>query len=184
MNSKLLKIFLLSSGIVLLFVLMVFNMRANGIKSQRFHFIRVEWWHDMRSTTSNPPFVWSYTTLTCGFDLLLIVTLTGWCMVVRQMMFFFPYFFLSMHESIMKILLWWAKMVYFYSLSFSDFITLGMPLQSYCMVPTKVNFWSMPYSAIETEVKYLSIKILQTSIESWNFWGKVLVCSSLPVTHY
>ena len=137
---------------------MFFNMRANGIKSQRFHFIRVEWWHDMRSTTSNPPFVWSYTTLTWGFDLLLIVTLTGWCMVVRQMMFFFPYFFLSMHESIMKILLWWAKLVYFYSLSFSDFITLGMPLQSYCMVHTKVNFWSMPYSAIETEVKYYPLR--------------------------
>lgn len=50
-NSKLLKVFLLSLRIVLLFVLMVSSMKANVIKDQRFDFIHVEWWHDMILTT-------------------------------------------------------------------------------------------------------------------------------------
>ena len=43
------------------------------------------------------------------------------------------------------------------SLCFIDFISLGMPLWSCCMVPTMVNFWSMLHSVSETEVKYISI---------------------------
>ena len=98
---------------------------------------------------------------------------------------FFPDFFLSMYETIMVFfLLRWAKMVDFSSLSFSIFISLGISLRSCRMVPTKVNFWSMPHTASETELKYLSIYILHHSFELdlGTSVTRYFIYSSVPVT--
>lgn len=54
------------------------------------------------------------------------------------------------------------------SLCFIDFISLGMPLWSCCMVPTMVNFWSMLHSVSETEVKYIPFRYCTPQL-NWIF---------------
>ena len=95
-NSKLLNKLLLSARIVFAFVRTVYKMKSNAFKGHRFNLILVEWWVEVKSTTSTPPFVWSYITRTCclhrchqGNDILS------------------PDFFLSIHETSIIFLSWW-----------------------------------------------------------------------------
>ena len=174
-NCKLLKLTLLSSRIVLALVWRVSSIKANAFKSQCFDFILVEWWHDIRSTTSTPLLVWLYITRTCAFDLWPLVTFTLSCMVVKTAIFFFPDFFFLIYESfIMSFLSWYACRMDFSSLPCSNFITFGMPLRSWHMVPTMVKWWSIAHSPKFTDVKYHSNIAALDGIELWKFGCQVL----------
>ena len=88
-NSKLVDWMPLSTRVIFAYDLHVSNIKARAFKDHLLVFILVEWLVDNKSTTSAPPFVWSYIVCTCSFFLWSLVTFTFLCMVDKIITFFF-----------------------------------------------------------------------------------------------
>ena len=125
-NSKLLNELLLSARTIFAFVCTVSKMKTNAFKGHHFDLILVEWWVEIKYTTSTPPLVWSYITRTCGLHRWSFVTFTLVYIVVRTMILFLPDFFLSIYETSIISLSWrLTDNVDFSSLSIIAFNSLG-----------------------------------------------------------
>ena len=110
---ELVDLMLLSPRMVLAFDLHVLGIKARAFKCHLFDFILVEWLFDNESTTSTPPFLWSYIVCTCGFFLFLVDV--G-----------------DQHD--IFLLVWYTYKTDLSSRSFNALTSLGIPFLSWCMV--------------------------------------------------